>query len=121
MAEALRLAGLTIEIHDDHFAPDAPDKEWIRAASERAWIIFTKDQNIRYREAELMAVAESRARVFALVAGNIDGRSMAAIFLSAQRKMIKFIAENQAPFVAKLYRTGRVTMWVDSNDLTRRR
>jgi hypothetical protein len=34
VAEALRTAGVQVEVHDDHFAPDAKDEDW-RARSRR--------------------------------------------------------------------------------------
>ena len=35
--EALRRAGETVEIHDDHFAPDAKDADWLSVVGTRGW------------------------------------------------------------------------------------
>jgi hypothetical protein len=41
VAAALRQAGATLHIHDDHFPPDAKDEDWLaeifRADGERKW------------------------------------------------------------------------------------
>jgi PIN like domain len=46
IVETLRGAGLTVEIHDDHFGKNAPDVDWIPEIGNRGWIILTKDARI---------------------------------------------------------------------------
>ena len=53
IAEALRSAGICVEVHDDHLPIDAPDEDWIALAGRKGWIVLTKDKNIRYRHAQL--------------------------------------------------------------------
>ena len=48
VAQALRDIGETVEIHDDHFAPDAKDEDWLVEVGKRGWIVLTKDDRIRY-------------------------------------------------------------------------
>jgi hypothetical protein len=46
---ALREQGLAdVEIHDDHFAPDAPDPDILAEIGRRGWLFVTKDRRIRY-------------------------------------------------------------------------
>jgi hypothetical protein len=47
VAESLRARGALVELHDDHFAKDVPDSEWIAEVIRRGWIIVTKDKWIR--------------------------------------------------------------------------
>ena len=44
--------GESVEIHDDHFAPDAKDEVWLVEVGKRGWIVLTKDDRIRYRVTE---------------------------------------------------------------------
>ena len=37
-AGILRLNGLTVERHADHFAPDAADETWLEQVGKRGWI-----------------------------------------------------------------------------------
>jgi predicted nuclease of predicted toxin-antitoxin system len=73
-------AGLTVKIHDDHFARDAEDPVWLRAVGEQGWVLLTKDQRLRYRPLEIAALRASNARVFVLTAGNLRGVEIAAVF-----------------------------------------
>jgi hypothetical protein len=47
--QILKEAGLTVELHRDHFADDCPDEEWLHAIGERGWISLTHDRRIRYK------------------------------------------------------------------------
>jgi len=71
-------AGITVEIHDDHFARDEEDRIWLRAIGERGWVVLTKDQRLRYRPLELAALRASGAKVFVLTAGNLRGIEIAS-------------------------------------------
>lgn len=46
VAEALRSAGATVEVHLDHFPGDAPDMQWIPEVGRRGWVLITKDQKL---------------------------------------------------------------------------
>mgnify|MGYP006311118963 CR=1 FL=1 len=111
VAEALRNAGAKVEIHDDHFTQDISDVEWLGVVGERNWVVLTKDENIGYRTSEQLAVAEANVRVFVLVSTNISGQKMADTFVKTLDKMQKFALNNPAPFMAKVYQSGRVIMW----------
>ncbi|MBI3282358.1 MAG: hypothetical protein HYZ57_21270 [Acidobacteria bacterium] len=41
--------GLAVEIHDDHFKRDEEDSVWLTTAGQQGWVVFTKDQRLRYR------------------------------------------------------------------------
>ena len=57
----LRSEGVNVEVHDDHFAIDAPDEEWIGSVARRGWVAATKDRNILYRTHEIESIRESAA------------------------------------------------------------
>ncbi|WP_051482568.1 hypothetical protein [Synechocystis sp. PCC 7509] len=46
IVERLKSAGISIEIHDDHFAPDAQDVDWIPEVGKKGWVVLTKDARI---------------------------------------------------------------------------
>jgi predicted nuclease of predicted toxin-antitoxin system len=103
-------AGLTVEIHDDHFARDEEDRVWLRTVGERGWVILTKDQKLRYRPLEIAALRASEARVFVLTAGNLRGNEIAAVFLSALPRICRVLHSLPGPFVARVSRSGHVTI-----------
>ncbi len=82
MAGVLRDAGLDVEIHDDHFAPDAKDEEWLSAVGRKQWIVVTRDERIRYRAAAKQAIRRAKVRAFVLTAqGNLRAEMLADNFL----------------------------------------
>lgn len=117
VADALRSMGANAEVHADHFLPDAPDTEWLPEVSHRGWLILTKDDEIGRNFLEQMAIASSNAKVFVLSLRNLTGEEMADIFVQAVEPMEKFAQSNQAPFIAKIYKYGKVRVWKNHTQL----
>jgi len=110
MAGALRKAGLNIEIHDDHFAQNAEDPEWLTACGKKNWIVVTRDERIRYRVAERQAIRRAKVRAFVLAAqGDLRAEMLAEIFLKALPKIRRTVTKQKPPFIAKISRGGDVT------------
>jgi hypothetical protein len=102
----LLAAGARVERHDDHFAQNALDEEWIPKVTRRGWVILTKDKNIRRTRGEREAVLLAAARVFTLSSGNMRGEAMAALFVSRLADMEKLALNHPPPFVAVVSPTG---------------
>jgi predicted nuclease of predicted toxin-antitoxin system len=103
-------AGLSVEIHDDHFARDEEDRVWLAAVGSRGWVVLTKDKRLRYRPLEIAALREAEARVFVLTAGNLRGVEIAAAFVAAIPQMRKILRSWRGPFLARVSRSGHVTI-----------
>jgi hypothetical protein len=111
MAGILRDAGLRVEIHDDHFAQDAKDEEWLMVVGQRQWVVVTRDERIRYRAAGRQAIRRAKVRMFVLVArGNLRIEALAEIFLKAFPKVRVIAAEVKPPFIAKIWRDGDIAV-----------
>jgi predicted nuclease of predicted toxin-antitoxin system len=110
VAEALRHAGVQVAVHDDHFPPNAHDVEWLPSVGERGWIVLTRDKRIRYRSQERTALIQARVRAFVLSGGNLSGPAMAEAFVQALPAMQRFVAQHQAPFIARVTQTGNVSL-----------
>jgi len=106
----LRTEGLRIEVHDDHFKPDASDPEWLSEVGERGWVVVTVDRRIRYRQLEWLAFKAGMVRAFAFSSGNLRAEEMAEIFVKALPKIMLFLEEEQAPFLATITKSGHVQM-----------
>jgi predicted nuclease of predicted toxin-antitoxin system len=109
IASVLRTAGYTVEVHDDHFPPDASDEIWLSEVSRRGWVVFTKDKRIRYRAPELAAVSATNASVFTLTAGSIQAQEMADIFILALPKIRIFFATKPPPYIVTVSRSGALS------------
>jgi hypothetical protein len=114
---ALRQAGITVEIHDNHFPADAADVDWLPQVGEWGWVVLTKDANISRRTLEKMAVTRANIQLFILTAQQLASNDMIAILIKAIVPMQHFVHKHPAPFIAKIYRDSRLEMWRDREAL----
>jgi hypothetical protein len=117
IAEKLRNAGITVEIHDDHFDKGAKDVDWLPVVGQKGWVVLTKDANIGKCSLERIAVASANIKMFTLASQKLSGEEMAEIFLTAIISMQDFVRKYPTPFIAKIYRDGRIHMWKDNATL----
>lgn len=120
---ALRAAGILIEEHARHFAHDTKDEVWIAEVASRGWVAVTHDGRIRYKPNEIAAVREGRLGLIVLV-GKVRHAELAANFVRSVARIEAFVAAQERPFIAKLYRAspselarspaaaGRIERWV---------
>jgi predicted nuclease of predicted toxin-antitoxin system len=105
---ALKAQGATVERHDDHFAKDAPDPEWLAEVGARGWIVISKDKRIRYRGAERAAVHGAKIGLFIFIGGNMTGPQLAARIASALMQMVLVVETQERPFIATISKAGIV-------------
>ena len=117
VAGALRLAGATVEIHDDHFPTTAPDEDWLREVGQRGWVVLTKERGLRYRAPALAAIRVSAVRMFVLTAGDLQGPEMAAIFARALPRIARVVRRESPPFIAKITKTAAVSPLLSARQL----
>lgn len=120
--QLLKSSGIDVERHSDHFADDATDELWLEEIGKKGWFAITHDQRIRYRLNEKLAVRNYTVGLF-IVIGKVPFKELALNFINTHAKTLKFIQNNQRPFIAKIYRPspeelkqnsqkpGRVTLW----------
>ena len=108
IADRLRQEGIKVEVHDDHLPNNSPDEEWIALVAERGWVALTKDRHLRHRTAEIRSVVENAARLIVIRAKNTTGPEIAELLVRGRRQIARFTAKREAPFVAAIYRDGRV-------------
>lgn len=117
----LRDAGLRVERHADHFAPNCPDEEWLGTVAARGWVAITHDQRIRYKPNELAAVMAHHVPLLVII-GHAPYAELARSFVATSGRVRQFVADHQPPFIAKVYRAstantgspnapGRVELW----------
>ena len=117
IVENLRAMGITVEIHDNHFPQNTLDAEWIPKVGEWGWVILTKDEQIARNTLERQAVTRAKIRMFTLASTKLTGEEIAIAFQKAIIPMLKFIEKNDPPFIAKVYRDGKVSAWKDAKSL----
>lgn len=109
--QRLREAGLQVEIHDDHFAQDVADAVWLPEVAARGWVVLTADQNLRYNRLEREALLASGARVFVIV-GRTTHQQKAEAVIRGRHRIERLLQSRRGGFIAKLYKDGRVTLWL---------
>lgn len=110
---ALREAGIPVEVADDHLPRDARDEAWLAEVGERGWYVITLDAKIRYRRLEQRAVRDHSVGLFVLVRWKgSTGATMAQALIRAIPKMLRLVAKQDRPFIAKVHGDGRVAVWL---------
>ncbi len=109
--EALRKAGLRIEPHFKWFRSDTTDEAWLPQVGKKKWKVLMRDQRIGTRRLELDALLDGGVQAFVLVSGNLKNADNAAIIIKALPKILKILAENEFPFIAKVTRQSTVKLW----------
>ena len=101
--EILLSAGLKVERHGDHFAPDCAHETWLAYVGRRGWIALTHDSRIRYKPNELAAVVHHRVALLVIV-GKAPYPDLARSFVATSERVFAFLSRHRAPFIAKVYR-----------------
>jgi hypothetical protein len=114
---ALKDAGMSVEMYADWFDPGVPDTEWIPFVNEQGWLILTKDSMIGRRINEQAAIAQADAKVFVFASGNVNSEIISAAFIKAHPKMVEIAIATEPPFMTKVYKSGEVKLWKDSSAL----
>jgi PIN like domain len=119
----LQNAGLTVERHRDHFAPDASDEEWLAFVGKKSWIALTHNGRIRYTPNEKHAVISHGVRLLVII-GRAPYPELAKSFVATQSRIEAFLQKREPPFIAKVYRAspaelagnpaapGHIALWV---------
>lgn len=112
--EVLRIAGLRVERHADHFQHDTPDEVWLREIGTRGWVAITHDGRIRYKPNEQRAVIESDVALLVIV-GHAPFPELAHAFVATESKIRSFVTTHKRPYIAKVYRPSRAAAEIDSS------
>lgn len=110
VADALRQAGATVEVHDDHLPQDAKDEEWLRYVGARNWTVLTQDDRIRFHYHERTALLQAKVCAFVLTAKGLRGEENAAIIVSALPTIQRMLSKQPGPFIARISRGADVAL-----------
>lgn len=110
--EILVSGGLDVRRHPDHFPPDCPDEDWLKAVGEKGWVAVTRDRRIRYKPNELEAV-KKHGVVLLVVIGKTPYPVLAKNFLDTATKIEHFLSGKAAPLIAKIYRPAPADLLED--------
>lgn len=86
-------------------------------AAER-WVLLTLDARLRYNRLERDAIMEHGLAAFVLIGGRTH-EQRAEVFLTAYRRVLRFLEKHPPPFIAKVYSGGKVTLWLNDKNWRR--
>ena len=109
LGNALREAGIAFVSHQERFAPNAPDDEWLAGVADKGWLVVTRDQRIRYKVNELQAAVRARLHLFVFTQGGLPAAETATILVHAYPAMCRRAASQPPPAFWSLQRSGAVT------------
>jgi hypothetical protein len=89
---------MSVEVHYNHFAPEAPDDEWIPKCVANGWVIITGDKAIEADPINAKAVEESAAKVFITSDTNSKAEEWAAAIIVGRRKLARMVEYNNGAF-----------------------
>jgi hypothetical protein len=78
----------------------------------RGWVLLTLDARLRYNRLERDAIMESGLAAFVLTGGQSHAEK-AEIFVGAHPRVLRFLQANEPPFIAKIYASGKIGLWLD--------
>ena len=109
VATALRNAGWSVVTHDQVFPQDTPDQVWLARAGAENWIVFTRDDRIRYRPAERGALMDAGVRAVVLTSPALTGPAIAALIVQAADRIEALMAKQPpGPVIVTLTRGPRL-------------
>jgi PIN like domain len=98
-------AGLAVERHRDHFAPDAPDEKWLAYVGRKGWVALTHNSRIRYTPNQKEAVIAHGVRLLVIV-GHAPYPELAKSFVATRLRIEAFLEKHDPPLIAKVYRVA---------------
>lgn len=106
VADHLRSAGATVEVHLDHFKGDALDTKWIPQVAQRDWVLITKDKNIRRNPLERAAYESARLRGFVVTGKDMSGKELGELLVRCLDGMVRRAHNRPGPLLFAISRTG---------------
>lgn len=117
--DLLRAAGLRLrtlaEVYGIPADETIADIDWLTRAGREGWVVLMKDERIRYRLVERMALVDHQVRAFCLTSGNLRAAEMAQLYIAVLDKLAAACAD-PGPFLYVVSRSGlrRVDLDPDS-------
>jgi hypothetical protein len=106
---ALREADYEVVTHDEYFAQNTPDIEWIKAVSRKGWVVITADREIARHEPERSLFATAKAYTFILYAlTQVTREERIAAVMNSLPKIFAIAAGGHPYGIYRVHREGHV-------------
>jgi uncharacterized membrane protein len=112
----MRNAGYNVRVLKEEFGAGAVDEEWLPAAIANGWILITKDDRWRYRQAEREILVNANTRGFVFVSKTARAIEIVETIMACMEKMAKIIESEVPPFIAHILLSRHVYVVFPRND-----
>ncbi len=102
LREPLQRLGFEVVLHDELFAQNGDDVEWLEHASIHGFPALSPDKNIMRRRLELQAVIDGRLRYFCFGSGRADTGTRIKILEKHIGSIKALCVHMPGPYVARL-------------------
>jgi hypothetical protein len=116
----LRGAGANVEHVGGAFPFGAEDAIWLTGCGEEGWIVLTRDEKIRFRLLERVALEESGVGAFVFTVGAATGAETAATIGRLLAKFCNMAVSERRPFMYTFGLSGQLNR-IKVRKQTRRR
>ncbi len=113
--EALRLVGIPVEVvfHDERFAQDAKDDEWLPIVGGLGWVVIGQDKSYHRKSAEKLAIVRYGVGVFYLWGAQARAWDQMRCFMRAYDDVLWVLNNVAPPFLYRIDRFGRLSNITD--------
>ncbi len=108
LPKALRLLGLRVEYHDEHFGPTTPDDAWLAEAGARGWTMIQHDRDAQRRGVEREAVLQHAVGCFIVGASSARSWDKARLLVRVWDRIDDIARTQPRPFVFRILGNGEV-------------
>jgi hypothetical protein len=99
LCERMRTAGATVRHAGEAFPFGTADAVWLAECGQRKWVVLSRDQRIRRRPLELMALQESGVAAFVFTGGEATAEDTAIVTTALLQKFVDMAVSEPKPFL----------------------
>ncbi len=107
LGEELITSKIKFVPHHENFTPDCPDDEWLSVVGKKAWIVFTRDKNIRRKPNELQALKKNK--VIVLSSGQASAADTADLVVRLYPKLMRKLQNTKLPALFSVTLMGTIS------------
>lgn len=98
----------TVELHDQHFAQNTPDDEWLAEVGQRGWFAIGQDYRHHLMDLEREAIRTHRVGVFYLWGADASQWEQLRVLARAWSRIEAMTATAPPPFIYRIEKSGRL-------------
>lgn len=115
VARAFEEAGIAVELHDDFYSQTTIDVDWLAPCGEKNRIVLSSNKAIKRTSSELQVLRKSGVGAFFFTSGDWNTEQKLSALRTALPRMAKIILREKRPFLARIYKNGKVELWMNYN------